>query len=805
MKNLTGYKASYLLMALLIISAIPVSGADNFLINGQKNATVAVYDSFTVSFDFGAGDTLAHVMLWLDVNHNGLVDSLVDMMGYSSEHSNEPLIDGGPEDMDFQRDGSFLLTIDDFWNIADMEYIFVVYDNGGSDMANLMVEQIQSSFSISGKVEQPPNQAFLFIEARPNYMYPAEESAGIENRVLESAKKINELPMRSILSKTSEDPEYDSYAAVTDSTGAYTIYVPDDMAKDWEVSAFDFWNLIPGYVPPEPETVWVDGMITEVNFSFSMARAMVEGRVLDNMGQVPMDDGGHLLNFSVGARNNQTGMWINAQVDSGYYRIFLTEGDFDIIVYNVMPFYLRPYEQWVSVGSSDTLRNIDFTLYPVDEQITGRVTEFGTNPVQYIEVVGYDNGYGMGYSVAQTDMDGNYSLPVSSQVPTWNLQLRMDYYPPDMMVEGGNSRQAAPGDQHVDFNIVRVTPEPRIEAIKDIPHDQGLQVRVTWKGSAYDTRDYHGMPILQYSVWRLTPRMLLPDAVPAKNDREEHGISKSALESLSKYGKNLPVRLEDQDFIWDFITTVPAIKLPIYSYVSPTLGDSTMRGIHWSYFVVVAHASDYYSFFYSENDSGYSVDNLAPPAPVVVAEAVPMAVELRWEMNPHPDVIHYSIFRSETAGFTPSQENLIAITQDCYYRDNDVSGVQAFYYRVAVEDDAFNRSISDQVGITTTDVALNNLDIKPASYKLGENFPNPFNPSTEIAFQIPQDGMVNIKIYNVLGEQVKTLTSKFYRAGFYTLSWNGKDEVGNEVFSGIYFYHMESGNFRDSGKMILAR
>ena len=806
MKIQKNYHAGLVIALLLfVMSAVPAFGTSNFLINGQKSATVAVHDSFTISFDYGPGDTLAHVVLWLDVNRNGVIDSLIDMFAFSSEQDGEPLIDGGPDDQDFQKNGSFFLTITDFWNIADVEYIFVVYDQAGSDMANLVVEQIQSTYSISGKVEDPQNQPFLFVEARPAYMGPAKESALNVENVTESIKKLNQLPARSILSNTNDEPEAYSYAAVTDSSGAYIIYVPDDFAKDWDVSAFDYWNLIPGYVPPESQNIWVDGMITDVNFSFYVATVLVEGKVMDYMGQLPMDDMENLLNFEVGARSHLTGMWVNATIDSGHYRLYLTDGDFDIIVYNVLPFYLRPYEQQVMVVSGDTLRNLDFTLHPVDEIISGRVTEFGTNPVQHIEVIGYDNGWGYGYGVTRTDMDGNYSLPVSSIVPSWNVSINMDFFPPDMMVEGGNFRMAAPGDQHVDFNIVRVVPEPKIEGIKDIQHDQGLQVRVTWKGSAYDNYDYHSMPITQYSVWRLTPRMMTPDALPANSTENKMSSGKSALQLLADFGKNLPTQMEGQDFIWDFMTTVPAIKLPIYSYVSPTVGDSTARGIFWSYFVVVAHSGDYYNFFFSRVDSGYSVDNLAPPAPVVAAEAVPMAVELSWNVNPHPDVTQYFIYRSNAPGFSPSQENLVEVTNDCYFRDEDVAGVQTIYYKVAVEDDAFNRSVSEQVIVTTTDVNSKDPSERPQTYKLGENFPNPFNPSTDISFQIPQDGNVKIVIYNVLGEKVTTLTDKFYKTGFYSIPWNGDDESGNVVFSGIYFYQMKSGSYQANGKMILTR
>ncbi|MFZ5518686.1 MAG: FlgD immunoglobulin-like domain containing protein [Candidatus Zhuqueibacterota bacterium] len=805
MKTRNSYKVGAALLGLIcIFSMSQAFGAHNFYINGQKNATITVNDSFTVSFDFSPGDSLANVLVWLDVNKNGVIDSLKDIFGFSSEHEGQPLVDGGWEDQDFQRNGAFLLTVTDFWSIADVHYIFVVYDNGGADMATLTVEQIQSSFSISGRVDEPKNQPFLMIEAMPVYNNQPGDDAGASGGAIEPFSLQSKLPNKKILSTANDDQKEFMFAALTDSNGDYHMFIPDDVERDWQVWAFDAFNLIPGYIPPEWITIRVNTNVNEVNFTFVKASALVKGTILDYLGQLPKDDLGSLLQMYVGARNQQTGMWIDGQVDSGKYRISVTEGNYDIYVHNVTPRYVNPYERFVNIASGDTLRDVNFVLYPTDATISGRVTQFGMNPVPNIEVNGMDEGHMFGYGYAQTDMNGFYVMAVSSLAPKWNVTLNMNYFPPEMIVEGGNMRQAAPGDQYVDFNIIQAMPEPKLEAIRDIPNDQGLQARVSWKNSSFDSREYHGMPILQYSVWRLTPRKLALDAIPT-NSKEKKPAEKTALEVLSDAGKELPARMEDMNFIWDFITTVPAIKLPYYSYVSPTLGDSTAKGIYYSYFVVVAHCSDYHNFYYSAIDSGYSIDNLTPPAPDVLAEAVPMAVELKWNVNPHPDVTLYSIFRSTTPGFSPTLQNMIGQTSDTHFRDESVSNIETIYYRVAVEDDAHNRSISGEIAVTTSDVNASREKDVPETYQLGENFPDPFNPSTEIAFQIPKDGQVTIVIYNLLGERVKTLTNQFYSSGKYQLTWNGQDDLGRNAYSGIYFYRMEAGEFQASGKMILAR
>jgi len=73
------------------------------------------------------------------------------------------------------------------------------------------------------------------------------------------------------------------------------------------------------------------------------------------------------------------------------------------------------------------------------------------------------------------------------------------------------------------------------------------------------------------------------------------------------------------------------------------------------------------------------------------------------------------------------------------------------------------------------------------SFFISPNYPNPFNSSTTIMYEIKEDNYVTISIYNVLGEKIITLTQKEHPAGDYEISWDGRDDNGNEVSSGIYF------------------
>ena len=88
---------------------------------------------------------------------------------------------------------------------------------------------------------------------------------------------------------------------------------------------------------------------------------------------------------------------------------------------------------------------------------------------------------------------------------------------------------------------------------------------------------------------------------------------------------------------------------------------------------------------------------------------------------------------------------------------------------------------------------------------LRQNFPNPFNPETEIRFQLPNASRVGIKIFNVLGQNIRTLVDARYQAGYHSVRWDGTDRNGKLAASGIYFYQLQAGTFSQLKKMILLR
>jgi hypothetical protein len=93
----------------------------------------------------------------------------------------------------------------------------------------------------------------------------------------------------------------------------------------------------------------------------------------------------------------------------------------------------------------------------------------------------------------------------------------------------------------------------------------------------------------------------------------------------------------------------------------------------------------------------------------------------------------------------------------------------------------------------------------PDKFALDQNVPNPFNPDTKISYALPEAGFVNVEIYNILGQKVKTLVNEYQDAGSYSVTWNGDDEYGSTVASGVYFYRFNSGQYKDIKKMVLMK
>ena len=121
----------------------------------------------------------------------------------------------------------------------------------------------------------------------------------------------------------------------------------------------------------------------------------------------------------------------------------------------------------------------------------------------------------------------------------------------------------------------------------------------------------------------------------------------------------------------------------------------------------------------------------------------------------------------------------------------------------------FNPLLGDTSGINFSNKSDMRDVIKETTvlgdFSLSQNYPNPFNPGTVITFSLSHDSWVKIEIYDILGQKVRTLADERAKAGVKEVIWDGKNQAGVEVASGIYFYRMETDRFTDVKKMILIK
>ena len=112
--------------------------------------------------------------------------------------------------------------------------------------------------------------------------------------------------------------------------------------------------------------------------------------------------------------------------------------------------------------------------------------------------------------------------------------------------------------------------------------------------------------------------------------------------------------------------------------------------------------------------------------------------------------------------------------------------------------------------IRTSDGQIWTKDIEitvaaPKDHKLYDNFPNPFNPSTKIAFELPKTSRVKLIIYDIVGREVAKVTDADYPAGYTELTWNGMNSHGTLVSSGVYFYRLSTDGWSKVKKMMMLK
>ena len=188
-------------------------------------------------------------------------------------------------------------------------------------------------------------------------------------------------------------------------------------------------------------------------------------------------------------------------------------------------------------------------------------------------------------------------------------------------------------------------------------------------------------------------------------------------------------------------------------------------------------------------------------APNLEAYAQDSTVILAWSLI-EEDLLYYKLDRATNAMFTENVDQTYVTTNT--YTDDDIDTGIEYFYRV-----------SGYVGYwtdysNTVSVIIESLDLDEDSamhldYKIHQNYPNPFNPTTQIKYDLPEDALVSINIYDLMGRSIKSLVNSQQTAGYRSIQWNATNNLGEPVSAGMYLYTIQAGEFRQTKKMVLLK
>ncbi|MCB9069676.1 MAG: T9SS type A sorting domain-containing protein [Calditrichae bacterium] len=164
------------------------------------------------------------------------------------------------------------------------------------------------------------------------------------------------------------------------------------------------------------------------------------------------------------------------------------------------------------------------------------------------------------------------------------------------------------------------------------------------------------------------------------------------------------------------------------------------------------------------------------------------------------------ITEAQTYAGTPEVDQQITKAQN-YLNDGDAAAAQGKNEKAM---DRYGKAwIEAQEGVLLGNglgkTAGEPVAVIPTEYGLDQNYPNPFNPETTIRFALPQSGNVTLKIFNLSGQLVRTLVSSEFAAGQHQIVWNGRNDLGEKVASGMYLYRITAGSFVQTKKMMLMK
>ncbi len=301
--------------------------------------------------------------------------------------------------------------------------------------------------------------------------------------------------------------------------------------------------------------------------------------------------------------------------------------------------------------------------------------------------------------------------------------------------------------------------QPNLVSVRDVSLDQGGNVVVRWNASPLDSFPYYA--ISEYWVYRREPGQTT----------------------------------------WSQVTAEPAQGLSTYSRVAQTNVDSTGGANAYSSFKVEARGSVSGRNWSSDPDSGYSVDNLAPPAlGAFTAQRAGGVTALHWTPSAAPDLAEYRLYRAAEPAFVPGPESFVVARTDTGYAD---AADAAYTYKLCAVDTHGNAG--PYASLLPADVAGAPLGLLPRELALSAPAPNPLRGVTTLRLALPRAAHVSLAVFDQQGRRMRTLAAGAMSAGVHPFTWDGRDDGGRAVASALYFVRLETGGRAISRRLVVVR
>ncbi len=214
--------------------------------------------------------------------------------------------------------------------------------------------------------------------------------------------------------------------------------------------------------------------------------------------------------------------------------------------------------------------------------------------------------------------------------------------------------------------------------------------------------------------------------------------------------------------------------------------------------------SSWWSFNVQVGSSKVVQPIIGGPNNVKINTASPM---LSWVIpTPATSGLKYEVEYADNLTFTNSKT--VSDVSNPQTIINGLSSSSKYYWRVrskAADGTYSYYSNTGKFDVGANVTAVKDKEVIPTQFSVDQNYPNPFNPSTVINYALPKSAFVSIKIYNMLGQEVKTLVSTERSAGIYSVQWNGDNNYGKPVSSGTYIYRVVAGEYVRTMKMVLLK